>query len=126
MLRFLKTEPAAVVAVVVAAFGVFTVSGGVLPDGAVEAAAKAVPAVMVGALALVTRPVKVPLVVAAVVELLLFATVWGVDLPGDDAAFVAAVSTLLTAGGALVVRMGVSPLWVLGPVDDFAVDDTPA
>lgn len=116
MFRFLRTEPAAVAAAVVACFTLLAAVGVDIPGEASTATAAAIPVVMAAALAGYTRPVKVPLIVAGVVEVFVLAAAWGVDLPGgDDAAFVNGLAGLLTAGGALLVRMGVVPAG--GPVD---------
>jgi hypothetical protein len=119
----LDTEPAAVTAILLGIIGVLTTSGLAIPDNLNEVVAHAVPVVMGAALAATTRPVKVPIIVAGVIELFVVAAALGINFPGpNDNEWLAAVSTLLTAIGALVVRAQVTPNAVPGVLDHEVVN----
>jgi hypothetical protein len=119
--RFLKTEPAAVTAVIVALLAFLVATGLEIPLTARTETAVAVPLLMGAALAATVRPVKVPVIVAGIVELFVLAAAYGLNLPGDDKTFVMSLSALLTALGALLVRMGVVPNTSSSPVDPEVV-----
>jgi hypothetical protein len=115
---FLKVEPAAVVSVILGFLAVLVSSGVDVPDDLSGILAHGIPLIMGAVLAVTVRPVKVPVIVAGVVELFVIAGSLGIDFPGpNDAEWVAAVSTLLTALGALLIRSQATPAGVVGVVD---------
>lgn len=106
MKRLLSIEPAVIVAFIGSLFPIAVLFGLDVPVGAEEATLVAIPLVIGAVTAALTRPIKVPAIVAGVEALLIALIAWRVDIAPD---LVPLLSTALIALGGLLVRAQVIP-----------------